>query len=90
MSTLAQVVVAAHQSGGTIVSFWWALINFLQDDESSVRDGAVKAVTKLITLLSNTNFSLKISQQIYSSILCCVGDFVYVCLKAVDILLPAI
>lgn len=56
MSTLAQVIVSAHQSGGTVVSFWWALVNFLQDDESGVRDGAVKAVTKLVTLLNDPEF----------------------------------
>ncbi|XP_050048642.1 tRNA (32-2'-O)-methyltransferase regulator THADA isoform X1 [Dermacentor andersoni] len=56
MSALAQVIVSAYQSGGTIVSFWWALVNFLQDDESGVRDGGVKAVTKLVTLLNEPGF----------------------------------
>lgn len=56
MSALAQVIVSARQSGGTLLPFWWALVNFLQDDESGVRDGAVKAVTKLVTLLNEPEF----------------------------------
>ncbi|KAL3183720.1 hypothetical protein MRX96_033800 [Rhipicephalus microplus] len=84
MSTLAQVVVAAHQSGGTIVSFWWALINFLQDDESSVRDGAVKAVTKLITLLNDPEFpATSLLKQTPLELALCL--FAHICEPAVAV-----
>ncbi|KAK8783118.1 thyroid adenoma-associated protein homolog [Amblyomma americanum] len=56
LTALASVVILASHSGGNLVTFWWALLNFLQDDESSIRDSAAKTVTKLATLLRNPTY----------------------------------
>ncbi|XP_077530240.1 thyroid adenoma-associated protein homolog [Haemaphysalis longicornis] len=60
LSILSPVLISAHQSGGTIVSCWWALVNFLQDDEANIRDNATKTVIKLITLLGDPDFPLSL------------------------------
>lgn len=60
LSILSPVLISAHQSGGTIVQCWWALVNFLQDDEANIRDNATKTVTKLITLLGDPDFPLSL------------------------------
>uniref|UniRef100_A0A1E1X3X9 tRNA (32-2'-O)-methyltransferase regulator THADA n=1 Tax=Amblyomma aureolatum TaxID=187763 RepID=A0A1E1X3X9_9ACAR len=56
LTALAPVVILAYHSGGSLVTFWWALLNFLQDDEASIRDNAAKTVTKLATLLRNPTY----------------------------------
>lgn len=42
------------------MSCWWALVNFLQDDEANIRDNATKTVIKLITLLGDPDFPLSL------------------------------
>ncbi|CAN7995410.1 unnamed protein product, partial [Ixodes hexagonus] len=56
LGLLVKTVVSEREKGGVAVSFWKALVNFLQDDEVIVRDNAVSAVHNLLTALGDPEF----------------------------------
>ncbi|CAN8022787.1 unnamed protein product [Ixodes persulcatus] len=56
LGLLVKTVVSESKHGGVAVSFWKALVNFLQDDEVVVRDNAVSVVYNLLAALGDPEF----------------------------------